>query len=154
MGGLVVTFFATFFIWFLFFGLIILWFVDGKIKKEQVIHALYAVLITLLVIYIFKHFFPTVRPFLINNEEIRVLFAPRDGSFPSLHTATAFALATTIYLHDKKIGSVYLIAALIIGLFRVIANVHYPIDIFGGMLLGSLIALLVDRNHLFKIINK
>ncbi len=32
-----VEFFATFFIYFLFAGLIALWFIDGKIKKEQVI---------------------------------------------------------------------------------------------------------------------
>ena len=154
MSGLTVTFFASVFIWFLFFGLIILWFVDGKIKKEQVIHALFSVFITWVVIYVIKHFFPTIRPFLLNEEEIRVILAPKDGSFPSQHTATAFALGTTIFLHDKKIGWIYTISAFVIGAARVMANVHYPIDILGGALLGTLIAMLVERTHLFKMLKK
>lgn len=147
-----VSFFATFLIWFLFFGLIILWFVDGKIKKEQVIHALFAVLISWVISYLLKYLFPTLRPFELNGNDVKVLITPSDSAFPSSHTSTAFAMSVTIFLHDRKIGWIYLICALLIGVGRVVANVHYPIDILGGALLGTLVAIVVEKTHLFKLL--
>ena len=49
-------------------------------------------------------------------------------------------------MHDKKVGWVFLLGALVVGVARVLANVHYPIDIVEpfckedvvGSLLGSL----------------
>lgn len=154
MDDVIIVFFATVLIWFLFFGLVILWFIDGKVKKEQVLHALLAVTLSWVVILVVKHFFPTLRPYMLNGEDIDVLLTPKDGSFPSQHTAFAFSLAVTIFLHDRKIGAIYLISAILIGVARVIANVHYPIDILGGALLGTLIALVVDNTHLFNLLTK
>lgn len=152
MEGIVVEFLATFLIWFLYAGLIVLWFIDGRIKKEQVIHALLASLIAWVITFLIKHYFPTIRPFIKNGGGVDVLFAPTDGAFPSAHTALAFALGVTIFMHDGKIGWLYLICALIIGVARVIANVHYPVDILGGAFIGVLIAVLVEKVHLFKLL--
>lgn len=149
---MLVTFFASVFIWFLFLGLIVLWFLDGKIKKEQVIHALFSVLISFFLANLVKYFFPTVRPFILNGLDIDVIIPPTGAAFPSEHTTTAFALAITIFLHDRKVGWWYLAAALLIGLARVIANVHYPIDIIGGALLGTLVAVVIEKTHLFKVL--
>lgn len=102
-----IEFFASFFIWFLFLGLGILWVIDGKIKKEQVVHALVACLVAWVIAFLIKHFFPTTRPFLLNGREIDVLMRPTDGAFPSEHTTLAFALAVTIYMHDKKVGWIF-----------------------------------------------
>ena len=138
MEDFFIIFFADFFIWFLFIGLIILWFIDGKIKKEQVVHALFACFFAYLIAVIIKHFFPTLRPYMINHREMEVLFRPDGGSFPSEHTIIAFALSVTVFLHDRKVGWWFLGSALLIGIFRVIANVHYPIDIVGGAFLEQL----------------
>lgn len=149
-----VTFFATFFIWFLYAGLIILWFVDGKIKKEQVIHALTASFIAWTIAFLIKIIFPTVRPFMINGGGVDVIIRPSDGAFPSQHTALSFALAVTIFMHDRKIGWYFLIGALVIGTARVLANVHYPIDILGGAFIGTLVAVLVEKVHMFDLLKK
>lgn len=154
MEDLIVMFCATFLIWFLFVGLGILWVVDGKIKKEQVFHALLATFLAFLVSQILKYLFHTQRPFLTNGGDIDVLFAPKDGAFPSEHTAMAFALAITVFLHDRKVGFWFVVAALLIGIARVIANVHYPIDILGGAFLGTLIAIFVEKIHLFKLLQR
>lgn len=154
MEDITIEFFATFLVWFLYAGLIVLWFVDGKIKKEQVIHALLASLAAWTLAFFIKRFFPTVRPFITNGKEIDVLFRPTDGSFPSEHTTLAFAVAVTIFMHDKKVGWFYLIGALLIGIARVVANVHYPIDIVGGAFLGTLMAVIVEKFHLFKLLRK
>lgn len=154
MEDVVITFFATFLIWFLYAGLIVLWFMDGKIKKEQVIHAILASFIAWMIAFLIKLIFPTVRPFIINGGGVDVLFRPEDGAFPSQHTALAFALATTIFMHDRKIGWYFLIGALVIGTARVLANVHYPVDILGGAFIGTLIAVLVEKMHPFKLLRK
>lgn len=149
-----ITFFATFFIWFLYAGLIILWFADGKIKKEQVVHALLASFIAWIIAFAIKSIFPTMRPFLINGGGVDVIIRPTDGAFPSQHTALAFSLAVTIFMHDRKSGWYFLIGALVIGTARVLANVHYPVDILGGAFIGTLVAVLVEKVHMFDLLKK
>ena len=152
MDDIVIEFFATFLIWFLFAGLIILWFIDGKIKKEQVVHALVACSVAWIIAFLIKKFFPTLRPFVLNGKEVEVMLKPSDGAFPSEHTTLAFALATTIFMHDRKIGWIYLIAAAAVGISRVLANVHYPIDILGGAFLGTIVAVVIEKVHFRKIL--
>lgn len=147
MNNLIVEFFASFFIYFLFLGLAVLWVIDGKIKKEQVMHALFACLFAFLAAVLIKHFFPTLRPFITNGREIDVLIRPTDGAFPSEHTVIAFALAVTVFMHDRKVGWVFLVGALAVGVARVMANVHYPIDIVGGAFLGTIVAVIVEKLH-------
>jgi undecaprenyl-diphosphatase len=154
MNNLIVEFFASFFIWFLFVGLGVLWVIDGKIKKEQVVHALFACLFAFIVAALIKHFFPTLRPFMTNGREIEVLFRPTDGAFPSEHTVIAFALAVTVFLHDRGVGWFFLVGALLVGIARVLANVHYPIDIIGGAFLGTIVAVIVDKLHFLELVNK
>lgn len=154
LENIVVEFFATFLIWFLYAGLIILWFIDGKIEKEQVIHALLASLIAWTIAFFIKQIFPTVRPFIVNGGGVDVLFRPTDGAFPSQHTTLAFAVAVTIFMHDKKVGWFYLIGAIAIGVARILANVHYPVDILGGAFIGTLMAVIFEKVHLFKFFKK
>ncbi len=154
MNNLIIEFFASFFIYFLFLGLAVLWVIDGKIKKEQVMHALFACLFAFLAAALIKHFFPTLRPFVTNGREIDVLIRPTDGAFPSEHTVIAFALAVTVFMHDRKVGWVFLIGALTVGVARVMANVHYPIDIVGGAFLGTIVAVIVERLHFLELINR
>lgn len=154
MDDVIVEFFATFLIWILYAGLVVLWFIDGKIKKEQVLHALVAGGIAWLIAFTIKRIFPTLRPYMINGRETDVVIPPSDGAFPSSHTALAFSLASTIFMHDKKIGFWYLAAALLVGTARVLANVHYPVDILGGAIIGTLIAIIVEKTHVFKLLPK
>lgn len=136
----------------MFGGLLVLWVIDGKIKREQVLHAILAVAVAWGIAQVIKAVFPTVRPFELNGLTPLTLLPSSDGAFPSGHSAAAFALATTIWLHDKKIGSVFFIAALTVGAARVWGNVHYPVDILGGAILGAVVAFLIEKVHLRKFI--
>jgi undecaprenyl-diphosphatase len=149
MQDLIIMFFASFLIYILFIGLIILWFIDGKIKKEQVVHALFACLVAWTVAALIKHFFPTLRPFVLNGGGTDVFIRPTDGAFPSEHSVVAFALAVTVFMHDRKIGFWFLVFAFFVGLARVLANVHYPIDIVGGAFLGTIVAVIIEKVHFF-----
>ncbi|MCX6705647.1 MAG: phosphatase PAP2 family protein [Candidatus Woesebacteria bacterium] len=147
MPNYLIEFAASFFIYFMYIGLFVLWTVDGRIKREQVIHALSATLIAFLVAEILKSIFHTARPFITQGLTPLTLTVPSDAAFPSSHTAMAFALAITIWLHDRKVGWIYLIWALFVGLARILANVHYPIDIWGGAILGIVIAFGLEKVH-------
>ena len=64
-------------------------------------------------------------------------------SFPSGHATFFMALAFSIYFLHKKIGYWFMLAALLIGMARIAAGVHYPVDILAGFGLGALVAYLV-----------
>jgi undecaprenyl-diphosphatase len=91
---------------------------------------------------------------MVNGKEIDVLIRPLDGAFPSGHTAESFAVAVTVFMHDRRLGWWFLAAALIIGVARVVANVHYPIDIVGGAFLGTIVAVIIERLHFLDLVNK
>ena len=63
------------------------------------------------------------------------------GSFPSGHSALAFAVATAVSFYYPKTGILFFLAALLIGLGRVAAGVHWPSDILGGAAVGVGVAL-------------
>jgi undecaprenyl-diphosphatase len=107
-----------------------------------------------LLAHLLKAVFPTPRPFQINGGVAAVVFPLTNGGFPSGHAAAAFALALTVWRHHKKVGIVYLISACLIGLARVLANVHYPIDIVGGAILGIIVAFVVEKLHFRKLFHK
>ena len=66
-------------------------------------------------------------------------------SFPSGHSATAFACATVLAsLAPRWRGPFYLLAALI-ALSRVYNGLHYPTDVLAGSALGVLVGLAVLR---------
>ena len=132
----------------MFAGLFILWAKDTKINREQVLHGLLAFFLAQMVAEIIKILVPTPRPFIVNGLIPLTTIIPTDGAFPSGHAASSFALATTIWLHDRKVGWFYLASAIVIGAARVAANVHYPVDILGGAIIGILIAFLIEKIHI------
>lgn len=68
-----------------------------------------------------------------------------DPSFPSDHASAAFAIAFAVFLFDRIVGSVFLAAAVLIGVGRVFIGAHYPADVLAGCLVGLASALLVAR---------
>ncbi|MEK7106302.1 MAG: phosphatase PAP2 family protein, partial [Patescibacteria group bacterium] len=79
------------------------------------------------------------RPFLA-LPQVQALFPESGYAFPSGHATFFSAMAFTIFFRNKKAGYVFILFALLIGLTRIIAGVHFPIDILGGFILGSAIA--------------
>jgi len=64
---------------------------------------------------------------------------PTDFSFPSGHTMSAFAASTVLFSMNKRIGIFALIISSLIGFSRLYLYVHYPSDVFCGMIIGILL---------------
>lgn len=64
-------------------------------------------------------------------------------SFPSGHTTTAIALAFVIGFLWPRLFPLFLIVGVVVGVSRVPVGMHYPSDVFGGLIVGMLGAYLI-----------
>ena len=82
------------------------------------------------------------RPYVLLDYDI--LIPPvGDASFPSGHTAASFAAATAIYAINRKWGIAAYIFAAVMGFSRLYLGVHFPTDVLGGAVCGTVAAWLV-----------
>ena len=90
----------------------------------------------------FNRFLFRPRPF--SELEVSLLFyPPTDSSFPANPAALGFAIATGVWVWNRKAGSAMLVMAAAYSISRVYAGVFYPLDIIGGAAIGTLVSLLV-----------
>lgn len=76
-------------------------------------------------------------------QNVNLLFEHNGGdSFPSGHATFYSALAISFYFYHKYLAIIYIIGAFLIGLSRIIAGIHWPLDILAGYALGGLIGYL------------
>jgi membrane-associated phospholipid phosphatase len=76
----------------------------------------------------------------------KALFLPLDVNsygLPSGHAAFMFALAATMYSLDKKAGRALYVLAILTGIARIIAGVHFWYDIVGGAVLGYAVSSII-----------
>lgn len=66
-----------------------------------------------------------------------------DMSFPSGHTNAAFAAMVPLFiLGDKRVSWLALVFGLLMGLSRVYLVVHFPSDVLGGLITGTIAGML------------
>ncbi|MFZ9887252.1 MAG: phosphatase PAP2 family protein [Myxococcota bacterium] len=70
--------------------------------------------------------------------------APPDRfSFPSGHTAAAFALAISMFGAIPSAAPLLVLMAILVGWGRMYLGVHYPVDVLGGVFVGVLVGAVV-----------
>jgi len=82
---------------------------------------------------------PTImraRPCWIESEIELLVKIPKDYSFPSGHSNASFAVATSIFMRNKKLGIPAIILAAAIALSRLYVFVHWPTDVLAGIAIG------------------
>lgn len=92
-----------------------------------------------------KHLFERTRPCWVDTSVKLLITAPRGYSFPSGHTFSSFAAATSIFLYHKEIGRAALFLAACIAFSRLYLFVHYPSDVLAGAMLGALTAFVISK---------
>jgi undecaprenyl-diphosphatase len=84
------------------------------------------------------------RPFVDHPAQTLLLVGHgADNSFPSDHASVAFAIAFAVLVYHRRLGLLFLIAAVLIGADRVLVGVHYPVDVAASLLVGLGCALFV-----------
>jgi undecaprenyl-diphosphatase len=72
-------------------------------------------------------------------------------SFPSSHSMSMFSIATVLFCFYPKRGVYFYAFAAMIGYSRVYCGVHYPADVLGGAVFGSLLGWGVYAGYLAAI---
>lgn len=85
------------------------------------------------------------RPFDARQGIDLLISAPKDYSFPSGHTLSSFASATAVFAYNKKYGALCYILAFLIAFSRLYLYVHYPTDVFGGMIIGAILGFIAFK---------
>ncbi|NLZ45759.1 MAG: phosphatase PAP2 family protein [Clostridiales bacterium] len=101
---------------------------------------------------IIKNLVRRARPFIKNKEIQLIINAPYGYSFPSAHSSSSFAAATSIFAKNKKSGMAAYFVASMITLSRSYLHVHYPTDIICGAVIGVLCG--VFGTSIFKKLEK
>jgi undecaprenyl-diphosphatase len=123
--------------------IIFMWFRNNSYKKITLYAGISAV-VTILLNSFIKRFYFKPRPFL----KFWVHLLPpspskKNSSFPSKHTTLAFAVATSVLLYKRVVGFILFIFAFLAGFSRIWVGQHFPSDIVGSAILGSLTSIIV-----------
>lgn len=76
----------------------------------------------------------------LSHHPVVILGCAHDYGFPSDHSVIAGALAVGLLFVGWRIGVLGVLLALSVAFARVYAGVHYPGDVVAGLLLGAVIA--------------
>ena len=87
-------------------------------------------------VFLLKDFLDRSRPALAHHSLDPLVATPSSESFPSGHTATAFATATVVGLLHPRLRWPLLGLAALVGLSRVYLGVHFWFDVLAGAALG------------------
>jgi undecaprenyl-diphosphatase len=91
------------------------------------------------------------RPFIVGHFMPLIPHDP-DNGFPSDHTLFASAVAAIVFFYNKKTGLALFFIALLIGISRVLAGVHHPVDVGGSIIIAVAVSFAVYKIILPKII--
>jgi len=133
--GPVVIFVSVYLGW-LMMGLVLIIFARRREKSETLPELFFAggtAAGAWLAAQVIKLVWPVARPFVKLADLTPFITVSDQSSFPSGHATFFFALALAVYAVDQKLGQWLIAGAVAIGLARVMAGVHWPLDILGGM---------------------
>ncbi len=92
-----------------------------------------------------KRYFRRRRPFIDIIQATVIGKKPGTWSFPSGHSATAFAGAWLFSCYFRKLRPLFYTIASLVAFSRIYLGDHYPGDVVSGSALGTLFAMIFKR---------
>lgn len=131
------------------FGLIwiiitVLLLIPKKSRRAGICSALALVASLCVTNFFLKNYVARVRPYEVVEGLTSLLGPVGEWSFPSGHASSGFAAAAAIYKsRPKRVGVPCIILAALLAWSRLYVGVHYPSDVIGGAIIGTLLGLIV-----------
>lgn len=131
-----ITFTAQYLILAVAAGVTVAWFLAPKINQLRfALSVVVAGVIALVLSRIASHYYYDPRPFVTEN--VKPLFDhAADNGFPSDHSLLAMALTASTYFFNKRLAGIMLVLTVLIGVARILAKVHSPLDIGAAWVIG------------------
>ena len=106
-----------------------------KHKKALLISFVIAGITAVILYKIAGKLYYNPRPFV--SQHIKPLIPhSADNGFPSEHTIFTMTISSVLYYYRRRLGWLAFALSLIVGLGRIAAHIHSPIDIIGGTIIG------------------
>lgn len=133
----IIIFCAQYLFLFVVLAYVVAWF---QVAKEYIVKFIVATIlaggIALALSRVAGHMYYDPRPFVTEHVKPLIKHAA-DNGFPSDHALLTGTLTAITYFFNKKIADVMLVLTVIIGVARVLAKVHSPLDIASGWVFGA-----------------
>ena len=103
-----------------------------------------------------KHLISRPRPCHVDQAFALLVSRPSSSSFPSTHSAWAFAGATALFMSHRKAGAAAFACAALIAFSRLYLFLHFPTDVLFGIALGMALGVAASRlsDRLFQAFQK
>lgn len=138
----------------IFWILLIIIFLTTKEYKKMAKYMIICLLVNIIIVnLIIKPAVGRQRPFEIVDGIKLLVLKPQDPSFPSGHSAISFCMLTVILLFSKSksLKIITSILAVLIAFSRLYLYVHFPSDVFSGIIIGVFVAILTLKFYFSNI---
>lgn len=116
---------------------------ENELRKKIAFVAILAVPFAYIIGKILSLFYYSTRPFVSGHYTPLISHAANNG-FPSDHALLSFTIASIIFMFNRKLGFGFFLVGAAISLARILAGIHSPIDILGGLLVGIVASFLAN----------
>ena len=130
---------------FLAYGAFVLCAIALEYPAEDLMRILGAPALCLFLVSLLRLAIHRPRPYSKAGANIEPLYQKKGDdthSFPSRHIACAFVIAITLLPYSVGAGICSMVLGLVLAYVRFALGVHYPTDLLGGAVLGSLCGIL------------
>jgi undecaprenyl-diphosphatase len=109
----------------------------GEIRKKMTIIGILSGAISLLLLKVTSLVINDPRPFVVNHISPLIPHIA-DNGFPSDHTLLTMWIALVVFIFNRRIGFILMAISVIVGVSRIFALIHHPIDIIGSIVIAAI----------------
>lgn len=133
----IIIFCGTYLYLFVIMGCLYAWKkTDRSLQVQFIIAFMFGSVIAYLIAAIASKLFYDPRPFVVMHVKPLIAHAA-DNGFPSDHALLTMTLTALTFFYNRRLAIVMAILTFFVGVGRVLAHIHSPIDILAGWIIGA-----------------